>query len=106
MLLTPLIFAAIAIQAKPIMIDMTLGHGDAAKKGDVVTVVYRGSLQDGKVFDRDGRYGGTLVGDRIVFRTVDSAAVGKASEAAACPPSTHANRKGSGLWGIEPPFGH
>ena len=67
---------------------------------------YLGQLQDGKVFDRAGRYGGTLVGDRIVFRTVDSAAVGKASEAAACPPSTHANRKGSGLWGIEPPFGH
>ena len=67
---------------------------------------YLGQLQDGKVFDRDGRYGGTLVGDRIVFRTVDSAAVGTASEAAACPPSTHANRKGSGLWGIEPPFGH
>ena len=53
MLLTPLIFAAIAIQANPIMIDMTLGHGDAAKKGDVVTVVYRGSLQDGKVFDEN-----------------------------------------------------
>ena len=67
---------------------------------------YLGQLQDGKVFDRDGRYGGTLVGDRIVFRTVDSAAVGKAAEAAACPTSTHANRKGSGLWGIEPPFGH
>lgn len=65
---------------------------------------YLGQVQNGKVFDRDGRYSGTLVGDRVVYRTVDSAAVGPVSEAAACEASTHANRKGSGLWGVEPPF--
>ena len=65
---------------------------------------YLGQVRDGKVFDRDGRYGGTLVGDRVVYRTVDSAAIGTTSDAAACEPSTHPNRKGTGLWGIEPPF--
>jgi len=65
---------------------------------------YLGQVHNGKVFDRNGRYGGTLVGDRVVYRTVDSAAVGTASDAASCAASTHANRKGSGLWGVEPPF--
>ncbi len=51
MLLTPLLFAAVALQSKPIAIDLVLGTGEPAKKGDVVTVLYKGSLQDGKVFD-------------------------------------------------------
>lgn len=34
-----------------VMIDTILGTGAAAEKGDVVTVLYKGSLQTGKVFD-------------------------------------------------------
>jgi hypothetical protein len=65
---------------------------------------YLGQLLNGKVFGPDGRYCGTIVGDRVVYRTVDSAATIAASVAAACPASTGANRNGSSLWGIEPSF--
>ncbi|MFZ0529144.1 MAG: hypothetical protein WAL91_01235 [Propionicimonas sp.] len=65
---------------------------------------YLGQVQNGKVYDPDGRYCGTIVGDRVVYRTMDSAANTAASVAVACPASTHANRTGSSLWGVEPPF--
>ena len=65
---------------------------------------YLGQLRNGKVFDPDGRYCGTVVGDRVVYRTIDSAATVPASVAAGCPASSRANRVGSALWGIEPPF--
>jgi len=66
---------------------------------------YLGQLSNGKVFDPNGRYCGTLVGDRVVYRTIDSAAAAAASTAEGCPASTGANRNGSSLWGQEPPFG-
>lgn len=66
---------------------------------------YLGQLQNGKVYDPDGRYCGTIVGDRVVYRTIDSAARTPASTAEVCPASTHPNRNGSSIWGIEPPFG-
>lgn len=65
---------------------------------------YLGQVHNGKVFDPDGRYCGTLVGDRVVYRTIDSAATSSASAAEACPASSRANRTGSALWGVEPPF--
>jgi len=65
---------------------------------------YLGQVHNGKVFDPDGRYCGTLVGDRVVYRTIDSAATSSASAAEACSASSRANRTGSALWGVEPPF--
>ncbi len=65
---------------------------------------YLGQIHNGKVFDPDGRYCGTLVGDRVVYRTIDSAATSTASAAAACAASIRANRTGSALWGVEPSF--
>lgn len=65
---------------------------------------YLGQVENRKVFDPDGRYCGTVVGDRVVYRTIDSAAVGVASLAAARVPSTDGNQKGSAVWGMEPPF--
>ena len=56
------------------------------------------------MFDPNGRYCGTLVGDRVVYRTIDSAAVGAASVAEAQSPSSQGNHKGSAVWGMEPPF--
>jgi len=50
MLSVPLFLIA-AIQTKLVFIDLVLGTGVAAKKGDIVTLNYKGSLQDGKVFD-------------------------------------------------------
>ena len=65
---------------------------------------YLGQVNNGKVFDTNGRYCGTIVGDRVVYRTIDSAATATASVAEMCPASVLANRTGSSLWGIEPPF--
>lgn len=65
---------------------------------------YLGRFRGNKVYDPDGRYCGTLVGDRVVYRTIDSAAAGAASTAAALPASTKPNHKGSPLWGVEPAF--
>ena len=65
---------------------------------------YLGQLQNGKVYDPDGRYCGTIVGERVVYRTIDSAARLAASAAVVLAASTSANLPGSSLWGIEPPF--
>ncbi len=65
---------------------------------------YLGQLRNGKVYDPDGRYCGTITGDRVVYRTIDSAARGPASVAGACAATTRANRNGCSLWGVEPPF--
>jgi hypothetical protein len=65
---------------------------------------YLGQVDNGKVFGPDGRYCGTIVGDRVVYRTIDSAATRAASAVETCPASPHANRMGSAIWGIEPPF--
>ena len=65
---------------------------------------YLGQVEDRKVFDPDGRYCGTIVGDRVVYRTIDSAAAGVATLAAARAPSTKGSQKGSAVWGTEPPF--
>jgi len=63
---------------------------------------YLGLLLNGKVFDPDGRYWGTVVGDRVVHRRVDSAASTAASTAPARPSSVNPGRAGIALWGIEP----
>ena len=65
---------------------------------------YLGRVVDKKVFDPGGLYCGTLVGDRVVYRTVDSAAKSTPSEGEAVPASTRANARGMPLWGVEPPF--
>jgi hypothetical protein len=67
---------------------------------------YLGHLVNGKVFDPAGRYCGTIVGDRVVYRTIDSAATSAATVAVPWPASAHANGPGSSLWGVEPPFVH
>lgn len=48
MILAVLMFAS---NDKLIISDMKPGKGDAAKKGEIVTVTYRGSLTNGKEFD-------------------------------------------------------
>jgi hypothetical protein len=65
---------------------------------------YLGHLHNGKVFDSAGRYSGTVVGDRIVYRTIDSAATSTPATAADRPASTLANHTGSSVWGREPSF--
>lgn len=65
---------------------------------------YLGQVERLKIYDPNGLYCGTIVGDRVVYRTIDSAATGAPSAWAAYPASDQANRKGSPVWGVEPPF--
>ena len=65
---------------------------------------YLGQVRDGKVFGPDDRYCGTIVGDRVVYRTIDSAARVAASAAPACAATTSGNHPGKSLWGQEPTF--
>jgi hypothetical protein len=54
------------------------------------TTLYTGSgyvvgrLRDSRLFDQDGRYVGTVVGDRLVYRASDSYKVAPAFTAAKC----------------------
>lgn len=61
-----------------------------------------GRLRDNKVFGTDGRYVGTVVGDRLVYRSTDSAAIGSPFAAASRSGSGSASSAGAGIWGDEP----
>jgi hypothetical protein len=49
---------------------------------------YLGRVRNGKVYDQSGKYAGTIVGDRVVYRGTDGATIGS--------PSISANRVGDG----------
>lgn len=61
-----------------------------------------GKLRENKVFGPDGRYVGTIVGDRLVFRSTDSACMGSTFSIASHAGSARADAAGSALWGDEP----
>jgi hypothetical protein len=61
-----------------------------------------GRVQGEKVFGPDGRYVGTLVGDRLVYRSIDSAHVSSAFGRQAGAASSSANAAASAVWGEEP----
>ena len=61
-----------------------------------------GRIRGSKVFGTDGRYVGTIVGDRLVYRSTDSAAIGSPFAAANRAGTARANRAGSAIWGDEP----
>lgn len=61
-----------------------------------------GRIRGSKVFDTDDRYVGTIVGDRLVYRSTDSASIGSPFAAANRAGSARANRAGSAIWGDEP----
>lgn len=61
-----------------------------------------GRIARSKVFGPDGRYVGTIVGDRLVYRSTDSASVGSPFTAAGRTCSARGNRAGSSIWGDEP----
>lgn len=63
-----------------------------------------GRIRNGKVYDPSGRYAGTIVGDRVVYRGTDSATVASPSVSAGRAGTARANRAGSAIWGDEPPF--
>ena len=61
-----------------------------------------GRMNRDKVFGTDGRYVGTITGDRLVYRSTDSAAIGSPFASANRAGSAAANGAGSAIWGEEP----
>jgi hypothetical protein len=61
-----------------------------------------GRIKDDRVFGTDGRYVGTIVNDRLVYRSTHSARIGSPFAAANRAGTGRANHAGSGLWGDEP----
>lgn len=61
-----------------------------------------GRIKGNKVFGTDGRYVGTIAGDRLVYRSTDSASISSPFVTASRVGSAKANRAGSAIWGDEP----
>lgn len=61
-----------------------------------------GRIKGKKVHGTNGRYVGTIVSGRLVYRSTDSAGVGSPFSAANQTGSAKVNRAGSTLWGDEP----
>ncbi|WP_418951644.1 4-fold beta flower protein [Pseudomonas granadensis] len=86
--------------------DLYTKNGKPLQVSDV-TVYSRsgkvvGRIKGEKVFGTDGRYVGTIVGDRLVYRSTQSAAISSPFAAANRVGSARAQRAGSALWGNEP----
>ncbi|WDD90283.1 hypothetical protein Bsp3421_000106 (plasmid) [Burkholderia sp. FERM BP-3421] len=61
-----------------------------------------GRIRGEKVFGPNGRYVGSIVGDRLVYRSTQSAALGSPFSVAYRAGSAKAHRAGSAIWGDEP----
>ena len=61
-----------------------------------------GRIKQDRVFGTDGRYVGTIVGERLVYRSTHSAQASSFFSAANRAGSARANRVGSAIWGNEP----
>lgn len=61
-----------------------------------------GRIKGSKVFGPDGRYVGTIVSDRLVYRSTDSASISSPFAPSVGSPSAKARRAGSAVWGDEP----
>jgi hypothetical protein len=57
-----------------------------------------------KAYGPDGRYVGTIVGDRLIYRSTHSASIGTAFAPSSRAGSASANRVGTTQWGDEPPI--
>lgn len=61
-------------------------------------------LRGTKAFNTHGRYVATLVGDRLVYRSTDSASIGGVFAPSVGSPFAHARAVGAALLGDEPDF--
>jgi hypothetical protein len=62
-----------------------------------------GRIRSRKVFAPDGKYAGTIVGNRVVHRSTDSAEVTRPFAQTAPAGTAAANAAPSAVWGDEPP---
>jgi len=65
---------------------------------------YVGHLSRGKLYAPSGRYAGTVDGDRVVYRSSDSATVSSPTAAGNIGGTGAGSVGGSGVWGDEPPL--
>lgn len=68
-----------------------------SKSGKVV-----GRIRGEKVFGTNGRYVGTIVNDRLVYRSTQSATISSSFTSANRAGTARANRVGTAIWGEEP----
>ncbi|HAQ41996.1 MAG TPA: hypothetical protein DCM73_14965 [Clostridiales bacterium] len=68
-----------------------------SRSGEVV-----GRIKNEKVYGINGQYVGTIIGDRLVYRSTDSAGVSSSFATANRAGAASANRAGSAVWGDEP----
>ncbi len=61
-------------------------------------------LRDGRAYAPNGTYVGTVVGDRLLYRSTDSARISSPFVRKAFAGHAYANHAASGLWGDEPPI--
>jgi hypothetical protein len=81
-------------EGRPLQVS---GNTVYSRSGTVV-----GRIKGEKVYGTDGRYVGTIVSDRLVYRSTDSAGISSPFTAANRAGSARANRAGSAIWGDEP----
>jgi hypothetical protein len=79
---------------KPLQVS---GETIYSRSGKVV-----GRIRGAKAFGPNGRYVGTIVGDRLVYRSTDSATVSSPFATANRAGSARPNYAGSAMWGDEP----
>lgn len=70
-----------------------------ARSGQHVARLSRGRK---KAYGSDGKYVGTLVGDRLIYRSVDRAAIGPSFAKRAGQPHALVKHARTALWGDEP----
>ncbi|MEO0366769.1 MAG: 4-fold beta flower protein [Pseudomonadota bacterium] len=63
-----------------------------------------GRIRDKYVYGPNGRYAGTLIDNRVIYRSVDSARIGTPFAATSTVGFALANAVGVATWGDEPDF--
>lgn len=61
-----------------------------------------GKIRNDRVFDTRGQYVGTIVGNRLVYRSTHSASIGSPFSASNRSGIGRAHAAGSAVWGDEP----
>lgn len=79
---------------RPLQVSGTTVYGPSGK------VV--GRIKNEKVYSTNGQYVGTITGDRLVYRSTDSAGVSSPFATANRAGTASANHAGSAIWGEEP----
>jgi len=61
-------------------------------------------MRNGKAYGPDGRYVGTIVNDRLIYRSTNSASISSPFAPRASAGHAHANHAATAAWGEEPPI--